>query len=169
MTAFARQCTIVMVLSLSCVNAVHASSIIPGMPPIPALPQTGERIILHDQAGIALHGFDPVGYFATGRPVGGLAQFELLHQGVVWRFANAANREAFSASPYTYHPLFGGHDPVGAAQGRAVESRPEHFLIVENRLMLFRTRESRNDLKANPDLLDAALIRWPAIEHQLAR
>jgi hypothetical protein len=169
MTAFARQCTIVMVLGLSCVGAAHASAVGPGMPQIPALPQTGERIVLHDQAGIALHGFDPVGYFAAGRPVGGLAQFELLHEGVVWRFASAANREAFVASPDIYHPLFGGHDPVGAAQGRAVEGRPEYFLIVGDRLMLFRTRESRNDLKSNPGLIETAQGRWPEIEHQLAR
>ncbi len=169
MAAFARQCMVVVALGFAGLAAARASAIIPGMPPIPALPQTGERVVLHDQAGIALHGFDPVGYFAAGRAMGGLAQFELLHEGVVWRFANAANREAFVASPDTYHPLFGGHDPVGAAQGRAVESRPEHFLIVENRLMLFRTRESRNDLKANPDLLEAAQSRWPAIERQLAR
>ena len=169
MTAFARQWTIVMVLGLACFGGAQASAVIPGMPPIPALPQTGERVVLHDQAGIALHGFDPVGYFAVGRPVGGLAQFELLHEGVVWRFASAANREAFSASPDTYYPLFGGHDPVGASQGRAVEGRPEHFLIVGNRLMLFRTRESRNDLKSYPGLLEAAQGRWPGIEHQLAR
>ncbi len=169
MTAFARQCMIVAALALAGAATARAASVIPGLPPIPALPQTGERVVLHDQAGIALHGFDPVAYFASGRAVGGSAQFEMAHEGVVWRFATAANREAFAASPAVYRPLFGGHDPVGAAQGRAVESRPEYFLIIDDRLMLFRTRESRNDLRSNPALLDDALLKWPAVERQLAR
>jgi hypothetical protein len=147
---------------------VRASAAV-GMPDLPTLPSTGEQVVIHDQAGIALFGFDPVAYFAEGRAVGGQARHELLHEGLVWRFASAANRAAFERAPQIYLPAFGGYDPTGIAAGRAVDSRPEHFAIINDRLHLFRTREARQRGAVEPDLLAIADQRWPEVQRLLAR
>jgi hypothetical protein len=49
--------------------------------------------------GTAVGGYDPVAYFRDGKPVKGSAQFTLIHQGATWRFASAADRDAFRAAP----------------------------------------------------------------------
>ncbi len=140
-----------------------------GMPKLPALPSAGEQVVIHDQAGIALFGFDPVAYFAEGRAIGGSARHEIIHEGLVWRFASAANRAAFERAPHVYMPAFGGYDPTGVAAGRAVDTRPEHFAIVNERLHLFRTREARQQATGNPELLAVANERWPQVQRLLAR
>jgi YHS domain-containing protein len=139
------------------------------LPALPALPTVGERIVLHDQAGMALDGFDPVGYFALGRAVAGSSRHELQWRGVTWRFASAANLEAFRQAPEVYAPLFGGHDPLGLADGRAVEGDPQIHALVEGRLALFRTPRTREAFLARAGGVQAAQAAWPAIEAQLAR
>jgi YHS domain-containing protein len=139
------------------------------LPALPALPSIGERTIVHDAAGVAIHGFDPVAYFDEGRPVGGQARFEWVHAGVVWRFASAANLDAFRADPDTYIPAFGGYDPVAAAGGRVVDTDPQLFLLRAGRLFFFRTREARRRFEQEPDLLRLAETAWPRLSRQLAR
>ena len=54
--------------------------------------------------GVAVHGYDPVAYFAEQRPVQGTAEFSVVHDGATYRFANAVNMRAFQASPDKYVP-----------------------------------------------------------------
>src|SRR3546814_3418043 len=54
--------------------------------------------------GLAIHGYDPVAYFTDGKPVEGKAEFTHSYEGTVWRFATAANRDAFAADPALYAP-----------------------------------------------------------------
>lgn len=136
---------------------------------LPALPAMGEIMALHDRAGIAIDGFDPVAYFASGTAVGGLSQHEAQHNGVVWRFASRANREAFLQTPDAYLPRFGGHDPIGIANGQIVNARPELFLILDDRLLLFRTEQGREVVRNNPALLGKADQKWPEMSLQLTR
>ncbi len=129
----------------------------------------GETVIVHDQAGIALLGYDPVAYFAEGRAVGGSPAHELQHQGLVWRFASGANLAAFEADPAAYKPAFGGHDAAAMAGGRAVDSEPRWFAISGRSLYLFRTRENRDRFAADAELRRVAHAAWPDVERQLAR
>ena len=141
-----------------------------GMPyGLPSLPVMGEIVVLHEQAGVAINGFDPVAYFATGAAVGGQSQHEAQHNGVVWRFASRANREAFLQTPDAYLPHYGGHDPGGIVNGQIVDARPELFLILDDRLLLFRTEQGREAVRNKPDLLRAADRKWPEVALQLAR
>jgi YHS domain-containing protein len=152
------------------VSVASAASGAPvGMPALPGLPSIGETTIVHDAAGVAIQGFDPVAYFDEHRPVGGLARFELVHGGVVWRFASAANMNAFEAEPAAYIPAFGGYDPVAAASGRVVDTTPEFFLLQDGRLFLFRTRDARSRFEQDAALLAAAEREWPRLRRQLAR
>jgi YHS domain-containing protein len=139
------------------------------MPPMPPLPHVGEQVMAHAQSGIALDGFDPVAYFDKGRPTAGSSRHEAAARGSVWRFASAANRAAFLADPEAYWPAFGGHDPIGVAQGNAVEASAEHFLIVGGRLYLFRSKANRERFSRDHAALETAVSRWPEVENKLAR
>jgi hypothetical protein len=177
MTSFARQTRPFRLLSLALLAilavqslALAGSGTTGGLPyGLPSLPVMSEAVALHEQAGIAINGFDPVAFFAEGAAVGGLARHEAQHDGVVWRFARRANREAFLQTPEAYMPRFGGHDPIGVANGQIVDARPDLFLIVDDRLLLFRTEQGRDAVRANPGLLGKADQKWPEVSLQLAR
>jgi hypothetical protein len=86
--------------------------------------------------GVAVGGYDPVAYFTEGRPVRGLAEITTRHAGAEWRFATAANRDAFLADPSRYAPRYGGHCSWAAAQGYAAKGDPLAWRIVDGRLYL---------------------------------
>lgn len=168
MTAFARQCLLLALLGVFS-GQVLASESRASLVPLPLLPAAGERIVTHRTAGIALDGFDPVAFFDRSRPVPGQPEHELQHAGATWRFATAANLGAFRAAPDIYMPQFGGYDPLAVANGRAVAGLPQHFVVRDGRLFIFASSDGKDRFLASPDLLAAAIDKWPDVERQLAR
>src|SRR2546422_3799753 len=73
---------------------------------------TTEYVVTDRRTGLAIGGYDPVGYFTEEAPTPGRGEFEYTFAGAVWRFRNAGNRGAFVADPAVYMPRFGGYDPV---------------------------------------------------------
>lgn len=136
---------------------------------LPELPALGEEMQRDARSGLALRGYDPVAYQAEGRALAGRADYELSYQGYVWRFATAANREAFRDAPEVYEPAFAGFDPLAVTEGRAVESDPRRFAVLGSRLFLFRTEESRSRFVAEAALLVSAEANWPEVSRQIAR
>lgn len=136
---------------------------------LPALPSLGETMQRSLRSGVALNGFDPVAYRIEGRATPGLARYELMHGGAVWRFASAANREAFRDAPEIYEPAFAGFDPTGVAEGLAVDTDPRQFAIVGSRLFLFRTPENRRSFIADATLLRRAESNWAQVYRVIAR
>ena len=53
---------------------------------------------------VAIDGTDTVAYFTEGKAVKGSSGFIHRWNGAAWRFKNAANRDAFAASPEKYSP-----------------------------------------------------------------
>src|SRR4051794_15151660 len=94
-------------------------------------------------SGVALGGFDPVSYFLPEGPQAGRSDLEFVWGGVAWRFAREANRAAFEAAPTAYAPGIGGYDAQAACGGRVVDASPFIFVIVRNRLYLFRDDANR--------------------------
>ncbi|WP_353186269.1 YHS domain-containing (seleno)protein [Bosea sp. (in: a-proteobacteria)] len=135
---------------------------------LPQLPALGEAMQPDPRTGLALNGFDPVSYRLGGGPVAGRPDCELIHDGIVWRFASAANRAAFREAPAVYAPAFAGFDPTGVAEGVAVESDPGRFAVVGTRLYLFRSEENRARFLREPSLRDAAKARWSAVRRSVA-
>ena len=86
--------------------------------------------------GTAVGGYDPVAYFEDGKPAKGSARFALTHEGATWRFASAANRDAFQAAPEKYAPRFGGYCAWAVSQGYTAKGDPRHWKIVDGRLYL---------------------------------
>jgi hypothetical protein len=125
---------------------------------------TTERVIASNHTGLAIGGYDPVAYFIDGKPQEGSAAFELRFAGVVWRFRNEGNRDAFSRNPDIYLPRYGGYDPTAIARGASAPGFPHIWLVRNRQLYLFRTPEGRDGFARDPDsIVDLADRRWPAV------
>jgi len=92
-----------------------------------------------DKDGLALRGFDPVAYFPEGggRALKGLAELEIVHQGVRYRFASEQDRELFRKKPAKYEPRYGGWCAFAMASGEKVEIDPKAFVVDGDKLFVF--------------------------------
>ena len=150
-------------------SAVPAAAIPVSFPAMSDLPSLGEVMERDLHNGLAISGFDPVSYRLGARPMAGRAEYELIQDRFVWRFASQANLEAFRDAPQVYAPAFGGFDPTGVANGAAVESDPSQFAVIGSRLYLFRSAENRQRFLREAGLLAQAESRWNAVLRFVAR
>lgn len=127
-----------------------------------------EMTINDTWTGAALDGYDPVAYFLDRQAVPGMSMHQMVHAGLVWHFVNEGNRAAFRDNPEAYVPAFGGYDPVAIAAGLAVAGLPRFFLIVEDRVFLFRTEENRSIFAQRKELMADARRNWPEVRRLLA-
>jgi hypothetical protein len=128
-----------------------------------------ERIVVDWHTGLAIGGYDPVAYFTDGKQMLGSADLELSSAGVIWRFCNVGNRDAFAAAPDVYMPQFGGYDPVGVARGVAVAGKPSLWRIAKQRLFLFYDQTWLEKFAADSDGLTAEAERkWPSVQSTLS-
>jgi len=112
----------------------------------------------------AIHGYDPVAYFADGKPVAGKAEFELTWSGAKWRFVSAEHREAFKQSPEKYAPQYGGYCAYAVSQGRLADIDPEAWAIVDGKLYLNYDDEIQQKWKADiPGYITKADKNWPGV------
>jgi YHS domain-containing protein len=89
-----------------------------------------------DKNGVAANGYDLVAYFTENDPVSGSEKITANHGGATYRFSTEANRDAFSADPDRYLPLYGGYCAYGVASGYKVKTDPDAFSIVDGKLYL---------------------------------
>jgi hypothetical protein len=136
---------------------------------LPELPNIGETMQRDNRTGFALSGFDPVAYFLNAAAVPGLPAYELVHEGAVWRFASAANLEAFREAPQIYTPRFGGFDASSVADGRVVDADPHRFAVIGSQLYFFHSDASRRRFLAEAALRKQAQERWPSVATLVAR
>lgn len=116
---------------------------------------------------VAILGYDPVAYFTDGAATQGKVDFELRWNGAVWRFANAANRDAFAADPERYAPRYGGYCAYGVARGYAVKIDPEAWTIVDDRLYLNYSKGVQATWSKDiPGYIAKADANWPGIVKQ---
>jgi YHS domain-containing protein len=117
-----------------------------------------------DSSGLALKGYDPVAYFAEGKPLQGKAELTARHEGATYRFASAANRDAFAAAPAKYAPQYGGYCAFGTASGYKAPIEPDAWTIVDGKLYLNYNREVRSRWSTDiPGYIRKAEAQWPAI------
>lgn len=130
-------------------------------------PPLGLSELYGARSGLALAGTDPVSYwFATG-PVLGSPAYAVENGGLVWRFAEAANRAAFLTDPPAFLPRCGGFDAHALAQGRLADADPRIFAIRDKRLYLFRDPVSRSLFLEDADAPGRAEAAWPAFRSGL--
>lgn len=114
--------------------------------------------------GTAIDGTDPVAYFTEGRPVEGSSSFTHEWNGATWRFASAANRDAFAAEPEKYAPQYGGYCAWAVAQGYTASTNPEAWKIVDGKLYLNFDRNVQGKWEKDiPGFISSADANWPKV------
>ena len=86
--------------------------------------------------GLAIHGYDPVAYFVSAKPLEGKPAFIYENQGNKWTFANEKNKQAFIASPNAYIPQYGGHCAYAASKNAIANTDPYAWTIHNKKLYL---------------------------------
>jgi YHS domain-containing protein len=115
--------------------------------------------------GVAIKGYDPVAYFADGKPAKGDAKFSHDWNGATWRFASVEHRDAFKAEPEKYAPQFGGYCAWAVSQNYTANSDPENaWRIVNGKLYLNYNREVQQKWEADiPGNIAKGDSNWPKI------
>ena len=118
--------------------------------------------------GIAIKGYDPVAYFTQNKAVKGKKELAVSHQGILYYFSFAENKEAFKANPFKYEPEYGGWCAYAMGNsGEKVSIDPETFKIVNGKLYLFYNRFFTNTLKDwnknEASLKKNADVNWPKL------
>jgi hypothetical protein len=161
-------------IALVCLAGIgmHAAAVQAKAATLSAMPSAvglTEVFAVDELTGVALSGFDPVSYFLGEGPKAGLPEHEVIWSGVAWRFASAANREAFLRDPETYAPRFGGYDATSVAQGLTVRANPWLSVVRSDGLYLFRTDHGRARFVADPGLAAKAEERWASLKPVLVQ
>lgn len=117
---------------------------------------------------VAAKGYDVVAYIKQGKAVKGSASFAVVHQGVKYYFASAANKEVFKNNAAAYEPQYGGWCAYAmGATGEKVDIDPETFKVVNGKLYLFYNRFFNNTLpkwnKDEANLKTKADANWKKI------
>lgn len=118
-----------------------------------------------DGNDVILAGHDAVAYFTVGKPVRGSSEFTAQHDGAVYRFANAKNRDLFRADPDKYAPAYGGYCALGTSFGKKFDIDGQAFEIVAGRLYVNKDlsvyKTWRKDI---PNNIVKAEGQWPGIK-----
>lgn len=114
----------------------------------------------------ALQGHDPVAYFTEGKPVKGDEAFTTEYMGAEFRFASAANRDAFLADPHAYAPQYGGYCAWAMADGKHAKGDARHWRIVDGKLYLNYNKSIQKKWDADiPGFIERADTEWSDISN----
>ena len=91
---------------------------------------------VNNDGGLAIKGYDAVGYFADSRPEPGSPAITSQWQGATYRFTSEEHRAAFVASPGHYAPQYGGFCAFAISRGRIAPIQPDHWAVYNDRLYL---------------------------------
>ena len=117
-----------------------------------------------DANDVILAGHDAVAYFTKNKPVVGSERFTAQHDGAVYRFASAANRDQFRANPAKYAPAYGGYCAFGTSLGKKFDVDGKAFRVVEGRLYVNKNLDVYQTWKKDiPGNIVKAEGQWPQI------
>jgi YHS domain-containing protein len=92
---------------------------------------------------VALHGYDPMGYFLRHRAVRGNRRILERIGGATYFFASRRSRYEFLRDAPRFQPQFGGYCATSMARGRVEDIDPYLFVVFEGQLYLFNNPEAR--------------------------
>lgn len=104
--------------------------------PASAYDEGSKQAVNVDKNGLAIRGYDPVAYFALGKPTKGDAKFSAKHDGATYHFASAESRDAFVKDPAKYAPAYGGFCAMGAVFEKKIDGDPTLWKIVDGKVYL---------------------------------
>ena len=91
-----------------------------------------------DEKNRALKGYDAVSYFSGKAPLVGHDSLVSVYQDARYYFNSEENRALFKQAPEQYAPQYGGWCAYAMGKSKnKVDSHPEAFKIIGNRLYLF--------------------------------
>lgn len=143
-------------------NLVRADANWPGLVERSGSPA---RTLLNvDDDGLALEGYDPVSYFADGRPMRGDPSLARTYRGATYRFTSVEHKHLFEQDPGRYVPQFGGFCGYAVSINRVSPVNPGIWQIVNGRLVLQHTPKAyelfNEDVAGN---YARAERNWPAL------
>ncbi len=122
----------------------------------------GKTLVQTDKRGIALEGYDPISYFANGKPAKGDPKIEATYNGALYHFVSQEHRETFEKSPSKYAPAYGGFCGFAASVGKVRPANPLIWSIVDGQLIVQHTKGAdelwQKDVKGNKAKADKY---WP--------
>jgi hypothetical protein len=111
--------------------------------------------------GLALGGYDAVGYFTRAKAVKGMEAHALDWNGARWLFSSAANRARFVAHPQAFAPQYGGYCSNQMSLGNLSDIDPEVWRMIDSKLYLFGHQAGRVRWANGVDRkIDAADGHW---------
>ncbi|MCG8589994.1 MAG: YHS domain protein [Proteobacteria bacterium] len=109
-------------------------------------------------------GYDLVSYHNGEKPLPGNGNHVSEVDGVVYLFANAANKKKFERNPQKYLPAYGGYCAYGVAVGKKFVGDPNVWEVVDGRLYLNLDNKIKGiwakDVSGNIEKADET---WPKI------
>lgn len=124
----------------------------------------GKALVFTDRKGVALEGFDPVSYFADGKPAKGDPKIEATFNGALYHFVSQEHRETFEKAPTRYAPAYGGYCGYAASVGKVRPANPLLWSIVDGQLIVQHTRGAvelwDKDVAGNKSKAD---VNWPRL------
>lgn len=119
---------------------------------------------INDHDGAAIKGRDPVAYFTLGKAVAGTTAWTAQYKGATFRFASAANRDAFKAAPESYAPQYGGYCAFGTSRGYKADIDPEAFTVTNGKLYLNYSKKIQAEWSQDiTGFVAKADANWPAV------
>ena len=113
---------------------------------------------------LALTGYDPVSYFSGSAPQQGRSDFTADHNGLTYRFASSANRDAFAANPGRYAPQFDGYCAYGVSRGYKVGIDPLAYKVVDGKLYVNYSKSVQRTWSEDiPGYIAKANRNWPGL------
>ncbi len=91
---------------------------------------------VNNAPGVTLKGYDPVAYFAEGKPVKGSGEYVYQWMGATWHFSSAEHRDLFAKDPEKYAPQYGGYCAYAVSLGSTSDVDPHAWKIVNGKLYL---------------------------------
>jgi YHS domain-containing protein len=114
---------------------------------------------------VGLKGYDPVAYFTLSAPTLGVAQYEYVYDGVLYRFANAHHRDLFKANPERYAPQFGGSCAMNMSSGVRREADPTIWVISNGNLYVFAGTGGQSRFREDTAAAGRASENWKTLKN----
>jgi YHS domain-containing protein len=124
-----------------------------------------EQSVNRTSAGVAIDGYDPVAYFASGAAIEGSEQYRVVVAGTVYYFVSAGNRDRFAADPEKFAPQYGGFCAYAVSRGYTAPIDPEAWKIVDGKLYLnYSKRVQRTWEEDVPGNVRKADANWVTLQ-----
>ncbi|MBM4301173.1 MAG: YHS domain protein [Deltaproteobacteria bacterium] len=108
------------------------------------------QALLNLENTVALHGYDPVAYFADNEAVRGNKRILERLGGATYYFASRGSRYEFLRDAPRYQPQFGGYCAASLAMGRLEDINPHLFVIYDGKLYLFNNPQAEAIFMRDP-------------------